>query len=305
LEQEGQKEMAVFMNSLFENDVFMRGIEILMHAAFPAVVFVISSKVTFKDLLQEFERPWLLLKTFGVACLIVPLITAGVIKSLNVPLLLGGVMLIASVAPADPFDLLEAKGKKGNISLVSANMALLCLMLPLTAPFWLWAFSQWFPLHLSISPVRIFVTIAPITLLPLLAGIAFHEVLPAFSKILQHLLEWFFRIAIILLALVFLRPAVETILKFNFVSVISIIIVVTLSIFAGYYAGGSNRGDRISLALTASLGNLAAVMVIAHLCYPKVHVWGTVLAWVLLRWLTIMLWYLFLRVRIFRRGESL
>ena len=214
-------------------------------------------------------------------------------------------MLIASVAPADPFDLLETKGKKGSIALVSANMALLCLVLPLTAPFWLWVFSQWFPLHLSVSPTRLFVTIAPITVLPLLAGIAFHEWWPSFAKTIQHLLEWFFRIAIIILILAFIQLAREAMSKFNLASVASIIIVVTLSIFAGYYAGGSNRKDRISLALTASLGNLAAVMVIAHLCYPKVHVGGTVLAWVLLRWLTIMLWYLFLRARLSHRGEAL
>ena len=271
----------------------------------PAVVFVISSKVTFTDILRELQRPWLLLRTLGIACLAVPLMTAGVVKILNVPLLLGGVMLIASVAPADPFDLLETQGKKGSIALVSANMAFLCLVLPLTAPIWLWVFSQWFPLHLSVSPARLFVTIAPITVLPLLAGMAFHTGWPSFAKILQRFLEWFFRIAIIILVLVFIQLALEAMSKFNLVSVASIVIVVTLSIFAGYYAGGSNRKDRISLALTASLGNLAVVMVIAHLCYPKVHVWGTVLAWVLLRWLTIMLWYLFLRVRLFRRGEVL
>ncbi len=214
-------------------------------------------------------------------------------------------MLIASVAPADPFDLLEAKGKKGSLALASSDMVLLCLLLPLTAPFWLWVFSQWFPLHLSVSPARLFATIAPITALPLLAGIAFHTWWPSFSKILQRFLEWFFRIAILLLTLVFIWPALEAMARFNLASVASIILVVTLSIFSGYYAGGSNRKDRISLALTASLGNLAAVTVIAHLCYPKVRVWGTVLAWVLLRWLIIMLWYLFLRARLSRRGEVL
>lgn len=214
-------------------------------------------------------------------------------------------MLIGAVAPADPFDLLEARGKKGSVALVSANMTLLCLVLPLTAPFWLWVFSRWFPLSLSVSPSCLFATIAPSTVLPLVAGIAFHEWWPSLAKILQHFLEWFFRIAILLLTLVFIQPALEALSKFNLVSVASIILVVTLSIFAGYYAGGADRKERISLALNASLGNLAAVLVIAHLCYPKVHVWGTVLAWVLLRWLIIMLWYLFLKVRLSHRGEVL
>lgn len=293
------------MNGWSGNDAFMRGIELLMHAAFPAVVFVISSKVTFRGMGRELRRPGQLLKTLGVACLAVPLITSAVVKILDVPLVLGGVMLIASVAPADPFDLLETKGKKGSVTLASANMALLCLVMPLTAPFWLGIFSQWFPFHLSVSPARLFSVVAPITVFPLLAGMALHAWLPSFAKILQRLLEWFFRAAIIILVLAFIRPALEAMAKFNFASVASVIIVVTLSIFSGYYAGGSDRKDRISLALTASLGNLAAVMLVTHLCYPRVHVWGTVLAWVLLRWATIMLWYLFLRVRILRRGEAL
>ena len=52
--------------------MFRHGTEILMHAAFPAIVFVISTKVALKDIVREFQRPWLLLKTFGVACLAVP-----------------------------------------------------------------------------------------------------------------------------------------------------------------------------------------------------------------------------------------
>ncbi|MBA4416944.1 MAG: hypothetical protein C0392_03390 [Syntrophus sp. (in: bacteria)] len=297
--------MELSMHSFLEHHIVVTVIGILLHVTFPAIVFVISANFTFKDINRELKNPWLLRKTFLVACVIIPLVTAGVVKILDVPLLIGGIMLISAVAPGDPFDLVEAKGKKGSISAAVTIMPFLVLMMPLTVPIWLWVFSQWFPLHLSVSPGRLFVEVAPLTIAPLLAGIILHELLPSFTKILQRILEWFFRISVIILILVFIIPSIEAMAKFNFISYAAIFIVITISLFVGYYAGGSNRKDRISLSVTSGLGNLAVILLVAHVCYPKVHVLFTVFAYVIVRWVVFMLWYLLLRLRLLRRGESL
>jgi predicted Na+-dependent transporter len=293
------------MHGFLENHIVVSVIGILMHVTFPAIVFVISANLTFKDIGRVLRNPWLLRKTFLVTCVIIPLITAGVVKILNVPLLVGGVMLIAAVAPGDPFDLVEAKGKKGSIPVAAAIMPFLVLMMPLTAPLWLWVFSQWFPLHLSVSPSRLFAEVAPLTIAPLLAGIILHQLLPSFTKILQRILEWFFRISVVTLVLVFIIPSIEAMATFNLAVYTAIFIVITLSLFVGYYAGGSNRKNRISLGVTAGLGNLAVIMLVAHVCYPKVHVLFTVFAYVIVRWAAFMFWYFFLKHRLHRRGESL
>ena len=47
-------------------------IGILLHATFPVVVFVISANLSFKDIGRELRNPWLLRKTFFVACFICP-----------------------------------------------------------------------------------------------------------------------------------------------------------------------------------------------------------------------------------------
>ena len=293
------------MHSFLENHIVVSVIGTLLHVTFPAIVFVISANLTFKDLGRELKNPWLLRKTFLLTCVIIPLITAGVVKILNVPLLVGGVMLISAVAPGDPFDLVEAKGKKGSISVAATIMPFLVFVMPLTVPLWLWVFSQWFPLHLSISPVTLFAEVAPLTIAPLLAGLILHELLPSFTIILQRILEWFFRISVAILVLVFIIPSIEAMAKFNLASYVASFIVITLSLFVGYYAGGSNRKDRISLGVTAGLGNLAVIMLVAHVCYPKVHVLFTVFAYVIVRWAVFMLWYFFLKYRLSRRGESL
>jgi len=293
------------MHSLLENHIFMTVIGILLHVTFPVIVFVISSNLAFKDVERELKNPLLLIKIFLVACVFVPLATAGVIKALNVPLLLGGIMLISAVAPGDPFDLVEAKGKKGSISVAAVVMPFLVLLMPFIVPLWLWVFSHWFPLQLSISPGELFAEIAPLTIAPLLAGILFHEFLPSITKIIQPILEWFFRISVIILVLVFIVPSIEAMAKFNFASYAAIFIVISLSLFTGYYTGGSNRKDRISLSVTSGLGNLAVIMLVAHVCYPKVHVLFTVFAYVIVRWAIFVMWYLFLKFRLSRRGESL
>jgi bile acid:Na+ symporter, BASS family len=294
------------MHILLENHIFMSVIGVLLHVTFPAIVFVISANLTFKDIGKELKSPWLLVKTFAVACFVVPLITAGVVKILNVPLLVGGVMLISAVAPGDPFDLVEAKGKKGSISVAAVMMPFLVLIMPLTVPLWLWVFSsQWFPMHLSISPLALFVEVAPLTIAPLLAGILFHEFMPSLTKILQQIIEWFFRISVIILVLVFIVPSIEAMIKFNFAVFAAIFITISASLFIGYYAGGSNRKDRISLSVTSGLGNLAVILLVAHVCYPKVHVLFTVFAYVIVRWAIFVFWFLILKSRHNLQGEKL
>ena len=275
----------------------MRVIGFLVHALFPAVVFAIGTTVHFRDILHEFRRSWLMARTLWVACVVVPVMTAAVVKVLHVPLLLGGVMLIAAVAPGDPFDLVEAKGKKGNLALASTIFPMLVLVMPFTVPLWLAVFTLWFPLHLTVSPLAIFREIAPYTLLPLLGGVALHERLPAAAKVLASLAEWFARIAIVALIVAFLLPALQTMVGFDLASFAAIFLAVTLALFAGYRAAGGDRKDGISLGVTAALGNLTAIVLVTHVCYPGVHVWFTALGYVIVRWLVFKFWYLILEVR--------
>jgi predicted Na+-dependent transporter len=283
---------------LLQNPSAMRGVGFLAHALFPAVVFAIGTTLDFRDLLVEARRPRLLARTLWVACLVVPLVTAAVVKLLHVPLLLGGVMLIAGVAPGDPFDLVEAKGKEGNLALASTIFPMLVLVMPFTVPLWLALFSRWFPLHLSVSPPALFLEIAPYTLLPLLGGLACREWLPGAAKVLARWLGWFARFALVVLIAAFLLPALETAVRFDLASFAAIFLTVTLALFAGYRAAGPDRRDGISLGVTSALGNLAAIVLVTHACYPGVHVWNTALGYVIVRWVVFKLWYAVLRYRL-------
>ncbi len=293
------------MHGLFENHVFVSVIGTLLHITFPAIVFAISANLTFRDVVNELKRPAILVKAFIVAFIIAPLVTAGVVKLLNVPLLVGGIMLIAAVAPGDPFDLVEAKGKKGSVSAAAVIMSFLVLVTPLMIPLWLKIFSQWFPLHLSVSPAAVFREVAPVTIGPLLAGLLLHEFLPSTTKILQRILEWFFRISVITLVLIFIVPSIEAMGKFTFISYAAIFIAISLSLFVGYCAGGLNRKDRIGLSVTSGLGNLAVILLVAHGCYPRIHVLFSVFAYVIVRWGIFVFWFILLEGRLFLRGERL
>lgn len=293
------------MGGIIRHYILLKASVILVHATFPVAVFVISSSVTFKEIYDQFKRPWLLAKTFAVTVGLIPFITAGVVKLFEVPLFIAGVMLVAGASPGDSFALLEVKSKRGNVTPAAATMVLLCLAMPFTVPLWMWLFSGWFPLRLEVSPAKLFSTIASLTILPLLAGTALRTYRPSLAAALQRVMEVIYRVAIILVAVISLELGINGVSRFTPASLVSIFVVVSLAVVIGYYAGGAERKDRLSLALTASLGNLAVVVLVAHQCYPGANVPATAVVFVILRWAIIMLWYVFLKFRLNLRGEAL
>ena len=209
--------------------VLTRLVEFLVHATFLTAVFLIASRVPFRDLFLELRRWPILLKTLAVTVVIVPLVTAGVVRTFGVSLAMGGIMLVAAISPGDSFALMEAKSKKGNIPFAAATLAFLCVLI-----------------------------------------LGFEH----FSELTAAAIG-------------------------------SVFTAVSLALVIGYYAAGGERRDRISLGLTASLGNLAVVMLVARVSYPGAHVLHTAVVFVILRWLTILLWYIVLRFRLHRKGEVL
>ncbi len=209
--------------------VLTRLVEFLVHATFLTAVFLIASRVPFRDLFLELRRWPILLKTLAVTVVIVPLVTAGVVRTFGVSLAMGGIMLVAAISPGDSFALMEAKSKKGNIPFAAATLAFLCVLI-----------------------------------------LGFEH----FSEL-------------------------------TVAAIGSVFTAVSLALVIGYYAAGGERRDRISLGLTASLGNLAVVMLVARVSYPGAHVLHTAVVFVILRWLTILLWYIVLRFRLHRKGEVL
>lgn len=285
-------------------EILQTTLDLLAHAVFPAAVFAISANINFREFADEFRKPALFIKAFVVSSIVVPLITAGIVKLLNIPLLIAAIMLVAASAPGDSFVVLEAKAKKGNINLAAATMTLLCLTMPLVVPFWMGLFSRWFPLHLAVTPAGLFAAIAPITILPIAAGIIMRSFLPSVTSILQRSAEIIFKVAIIIVGIFALILGFEGLRHFTLLALAAILLVVSLALFFGYYAGGGERKDRISLALTASMGNFAVIILIAHLSYPGAHVLAVAMTFVILRGLIIISWYLLVRFRLRRRGVA-
>ena len=300
---------------LVNNKTVLHWVVLWMFTVFPVYVFVTCSKFTFKVISQEIlSKRWLMLKVFLVVGLLTPLMAAGIVKifsGFHMSLVLGGIMLIASTAPGDPFDLLDAHGKKGSMLMASTVMVLLVLLMPLTVPCWMWVFSHWFPLHLAAAPVNIFTKVSVLVIVPMVTGLVFRQLLPKLTDKLELILHGYFKISAITILIFFLPGALGKIATVaGLAGCIAMFIVTTLTLFTGYYvARGSDRKERISIALACSLGNMAAVFCIAYHGYPELSKNNTflmtVLGWVMMRWFGIYAWYFFMKFRLARRGESL
>jgi predicted Na+-dependent transporter len=90
------------MKELFADPLFLTAVGSFANSSFFCVVFAVASNIALRDLLQEVKKPALLLRAFGVISVIVPLLTAGVVKLLDVPLLVGGVILLGAVTAGSP-----------------------------------------------------------------------------------------------------------------------------------------------------------------------------------------------------------
>ena len=293
------------MKELFASPLFLEAISFIAHSAFFCVVFAVASRITLKELLREIGKPALLLKTLAVTGVIVPLVTAGVIRLFDVPLAVGGVILLGAVTEGSPLALLGTKSKKGSLQLASTVMGILILLMPATVTFWLWAYSQWFPLHLSISVPKLLSTVVPLTLVPLFLGVALRELLPAVSDVAGKLLDLYSKACILVLLALFIVPGLVALYRFTFVELASIVVIMSLSLWAGYLLGGPDVRDRIGVALAATECNLTALIVIAHVSYPKAHILGPLLAYVIAGFLVATAWYRFLLYRMKGRGETL
>lgn len=284
-------------------EVLVKLIEILVHATFPAVVFMISSDITFKDLLAEVRRPFRLLRISIVSILAVPVATAFIFKLFNADIVVTGIALVAAMAPGDSFALLEADSKKARITLAAVIMAWLCILMPFTVPAWLALASRFFPLHLQASPMEIFRTVAPLTIVPLVLGVFFREFLPGISDILKKITGLFFKFAIIVVALASFAYASKGFSRYTPGTVMAICAAVTAALFMGYYCGLPDRKDRLTSALTASLGNFALVILVAHISYPQAHIVAESVVFIIIRWLVIMFWYVVMRHILLKKGE--
>ena len=286
-------------------ETIIKFVEILVHAAFPAVVFTICSNITFKDLLGEIKYPSKLLRISIVSILAVPVVTAVIFKLFNSDIVITGIALIAAIAPGDSFALLEAESKKARITLAAAIMAWLCIVMPFTVPAWLALVSRFFPLHLEASPQEIFWTVAPLTIFPLVLGVFFREFFPGISDILKKIAGTFFKFAIIIVAVAALLYAPKGISHYTAGSVIAICVAVTAALFMGYYCGLPERKDRLTSALTASLGNFALVILVAHISYPQAHIIAAAVVFIIIRWLVVMFWYITMQRFLLKKGETL
>jgi predicted Na+-dependent transporter len=139
----------------------------------------------------------------------------------------------------------------------------------------------------------------------LLLGLTLNTLLPKAASIAHRISDIYSKVCILIIFLLFIVPALQALMKFSLVEFAAIIIVMSLALAAGYFLGGPVSKDRISIAMAATECNLTALLVIAHVSYPKVHILGPLLAYIIISFLTATAWNKFMLYRMKERGETL
>ena len=220
------------------NEVVSRLIDIFVRATFAALVFTVALDITAKDLFGEIRHPFRLLRISFVSVVLVPAVTAVIFKLFNADIVVTVIALVAAGAPGDSFSLFQVIRKKAHITLAAAIMAWLCVLSPFTVPIWLALVSKFFPLDLKASPLAIFLTVAPLTILPLALGMFFRELFPGLADILKKIAGSFFKFSILIVMVAGFVYALKGFSRFTPGSVMATCTAVTAALFMGYYVWG-------------------------------------------------------------------
>ena len=251
-----------------------------------ALVLGIGLSTTAQELYRDLrQRPGVLMRAVLVSNILVPLMAVLAMAALQLRPRLEILILLMAICPGAPFFLNRFRTAA---SLASDLLLVVSLVGMITVPLWTWVIQRLFPYELVITAPQVLLVLLKSILLPLALGLLIRQFLPRLAPPLARVAGLFYKVALVVALGVALIVGGRVVLQTPIVSVLVVVLLTIAAALLGHWAGGPETEDRRMVAFLAALGNPGLALAVVHHSYPDVKAGAIVIAYILVRALTLL-----------------
>lgn len=229
----------------------------------PLAVLGLSIRVTLDDVRRALSNRLALLRVCLLSLIAVPLVAAGVCKLLAPDSLVQAIVLVAAIAPGDPFIVIEAEDKAGDVPLAVGLTVILTFVMPFSLFVWTPILNDIFAGHLHASAYGAFVKVVTLIMPFLIGGLLIRTFAPRLADAVTKPVGIVAKAAYAFVGVIAIVAGFKYILHYSFATASAIVIITAIALLLGYFFGGYKRERaKRTAALTVALGNLVVVLFI-------------------------------------------
>jgi predicted Na+-dependent transporter len=243
---------------------------VVIQASLFLIVFAVGLQATLEDALSLFRRPGLLVRSLLAMFVVVPLFAAGLAAAFNLNPVVKLALILMAVSPLPPT--LPKKEFKlgGHTSYVVGLLVAVSLLSILILPVTLALVSAAFPAEVRISAAQVARALWTSVLLPLLLGMAVRNMAPGFAERAAPLASSLGTIVLLVGALpvlVKIWPAMAHLIGNG--TILAMLAVVAVGLWAGHQLGGPDPDDRTVLAIASASRHPGIALLIGTTNFPN------------------------------------
>ena len=244
-------------------------LNLLLKVYIVSVMLAMGLQLSLPHIKKELTNTGFVVRALLANIIIVPVLTMVVVQL--VPLSRELVIALVLVASAPGYAPILSEMAGGNLARTAALMFLMATVSLVTTPTvaTLMFAGQ---ASISINPLAVIMTLLLFQILPLAAGLVVHSQRLELAQRLQKVFGLVARIAILIVMAAFLLLEFRYIMHTSWPSLLSIFLVSTGGLAAGYLLGGPAAADRKTLALNTKIRNLGLALLIAGSEFAGQHV---------------------------------
>lgn len=247
------------------NDFVLDVVKIGLQTSVIASVFAQGMGIVPSQLALFKERPLLMLRSLGVALLLVPAVTLLIILLLKPAPSVGLGLAILAASPPAPMSLIKIPKKGGSLTYVASLHLSLALLAFLSVPTTLLLFSEALGFQVQVDVSAVGRVVLKTILVPVCLGILvrhfFTEVADRIRPVLARVAEAVLRVLFLLVVVMIAR----LLLKMDLWSYLVMAVVVGVAVAIGHWLGPDDPEDKTTLAMECASRHAGLAMTIAAL----------------------------------------
>ena len=249
----------------------------ILKIAVSVLVFAIGSRSTLADLTFLWRHPALMLRSFFVMYVLVPLAVLGLIYVMPVSAMTKAALLVLAVSAGAP--LLPRKLDMGSSSSYVFSLVVTSSLLAIVlVPFAVTLLNQQFGTHEDISTTTVAWVLAKAFLLPLLAGMLAQWLLPELCERYSDKLMSIAGVLLAVAALILLAIHWQVFAQIHWRDLAVLLLAMILAVVLGHVFGGPNPDNRTVLAVACATRHIGIAVLVAG-AFPNTNTLAVVLAY--------------------------